>query len=30
VKASRKRGGLPEWVKFFEQPVETKKKKGKK
>ena len=31
IKASRKRaGGLPEWVKFFEQPIEGKKKKGKK
>ena len=31
IKASRKRaGGLPEWVKFFEQPLEGKKKKGKK
>ena len=31
VKASRKRaGGMPEWAKFFEQPTEGKKKKGKK
>lgn len=31
VRASRKRsGGMPEWAKFFEQPMDTKKKKGKK
>ena len=31
IRASRKRsGGLPEWVKFFEQPMDGKKKKGKK
>ena len=29
-KSSRRNDGLPEWVKFFEQPAEGKKKKGKK